>query len=205
MAATTKRDALLRTGRGLFLRHGIRKVRIEEVCADARVSKRTFYKYFRNKDDLALAVLRELFDEGRARIEGILASGVPIEEKVRHIIAAKTQLASDTSAAFYREVLDDRTAPGRFALEEQRKWEDRVRRFYLDAQARGQIRADLDVDVLMTLLVRLRDVVKDPDLLRLVPDFSRLVETVMKLFFYGIVPRAAAGRRNPVRRKGRKP
>ena len=35
-----------------------------------------------------------------------------------------------------------------------------------------------------------RDLVKDPGLLRLVPDFSILTETIMKLFFYGVVPRS---------------
>ena len=90
------------------------------------------------------------------------------------------------------------------ALREQKQWDDRVRRFYRDAQARGEIRADIDVDVLMALLVRLRDLVKQPELARLVPDFSRLVETVMTLFFYGIVPRAAANPDRARPKTGRK-
>jgi AcrR family transcriptional regulator len=204
MAATPKKDALLRVGRLLFLRHGIRKVRVEEICADAQVSKRTFYKYFRDKDELAIAVLGELFEEGRGRVEAVLSLDCTIEEKVRQIIAAKTQLASETSAVFYRETLDDETAPGQFALREQRKWNERVRRFYRDAQARGQIRADIDIDVLMTVLVRLRDLVKEPELARLVPDFSQLVEVVMTMFFYGIVPRTSAHERRAPRSQGRK-
>jgi hypothetical protein len=113
-------------------------------------------------------------------------------------MAVKSQLASETSATFYRETLDGSTEPGRYALEEQRKWDQRVRRFYKDAQAHGQIRGDIDIDVLMALLVRSRELVKDPELMRLVPDLARLVETVMTLFFYGIVPRAT-------RDKGRAP
>jgi AcrR family transcriptional regulator len=167
------------------------------------VSKRTFYKYFRHKDDLAIAVLGELFEEARTRIEAVLAMDCSIEEKVRQIIAAKSQLASETSAAFYRDAVDDETAPGRFVLQEQHKWDERVRRFYSDAQAQGQIRADIDIDVLMALVVRIRDLVKDPDLVSLVPDFSLLVETLMKLFFYGILPRPSTHRRSASRKKGR--
>jgi len=190
MTNIPKEDQIRRAGRPLFLRHGIRKVRVEEVCADAGVSKRTFYKYFRNKGDLAVAVLGDLFEESRVRLEAVLDLDCPIEEKVRRITAVKSELASETSATFYREVLDDSTAPGRYALQEQRKWDQRVRRFYEDAQAKGQIRSDIDVDVLMVLLVRSRDLMKDRELQRLVPDFAHLVETVMTLFFYGIVPRA---------------
>jgi AcrR family transcriptional regulator len=204
MAATPKKDAILKAGRPLFLRHGIRKVRVEEVCADARVSKRTFYKYFLDKDGLAVAVLGELFEEGRTRVEAVLALDCPIEAKVRQIIAAKSQLASETSATFYREVLDGSTEPGRYALQEQHKWDQRVRRFYVDAQALGQIRGDIDIDVLMALLVRSRELVKEPDLVRLVPDFARLVATVMTVFFYGVVPRAATDQGPRLRKAGRK-
>ncbi len=86
MSATPKRDAILAAGRVAFLHHGIRKVRVEEVCADARVSKRTFYKHFRDKDDLAVAVLGQLFEEGRAQGEAVLGQDCPVEEKVRQII-----------------------------------------------------------------------------------------------------------------------
>ncbi len=204
MADTPKKDAILRAGTALFLRHGIRKVRVEEVCADAQVSKRTFYKYFRDKDDLAIAALGNLFEESRARVEAVLARDCPIEEKALQIMAVKSQLASETSATFYREVLDGTTAPGRFALQKQRKWDQRIRRFYVDAQARGQIRGDIDIDVLMALLVRTRDFVREPDLMRLVPDFTRLVESVMTIFFYGIVPRTATDKRRAPRKAGRK-
>jgi AcrR family transcriptional regulator len=198
-----KKAGIVATGRTLFLRFGIRKVRVEEICADARVSKRTFYKYFRDKDDLAIAVLGELFEEARARLEPVIAADGAIEEKVKHVIAIKAQMASETSAAFYREVVDGGTAPGRFVVQEQRKWDERVRRFYADAQARGQIRSDIDIDVLMAFIARIRDLLKDPELVRLVPDLSLLVETLMKLFFYGIVPRPETGTGKATRKKGR--
>jgi AcrR family transcriptional regulator len=204
VSATPKKRAILRTGRLLFLRHGIRKVRVEEICRDAQVSKRTFYTYFRNKDALAIAVLRELFDESRCRLEAVLVLNCAVEEKVRQIMAIKSKLASETSATFYREVLDDSTEPGRYSLREQHKWEQRVRRFYEEAQAHGHIRGDIDIDVLMALLARSRELVKDPELARLVPDLARLTETVMTLFFYGIVPRAVAGQGRTRRRARRK-
>jgi AcrR family transcriptional regulator len=189
MRDSPKRSEIVRTAPALFLRHGIRKVRVEEVCAEAHVSKRTFYKYFRNKNQLAVGVLGELFDENRAQVEAVLALDCPIEDKMCHIIEVNSRLAAETSAAFYRETLDAESEPGGFVLQEQRTWDERVRRFYRDAQAQGQIRADINIDVLMVLLVRTRDLVRDPDLARLVPDLARLVEMVMKVFFYGILPR----------------
>jgi hypothetical protein len=70
-----------------------------------------------------------------------------------------------------------------------------VRRFDADAQARGQLCADIDLDLLMLMLVRARELIEDPALQRIQPAFPQLVESMMRPFFYGIVPRpdAAAG------------
>jgi hypothetical protein len=61
----------------------------------------------------------------------------------------KSRLASETSATSYRDVLDASTEPGRHALQDQRRWDQRVRVFHIDAQKHGQIRGDIDIDVLM--------------------------------------------------------
>ena len=186
---SAKAIAVVDAARGLFLRHGIRRITVEEICREAGVSKRTFYKHFRNRDDVAVLVLRELFDESRSRLEETLTAGTALEEKAREIIAVKSGLAAESGVEFYREIMTTDSEPGRFARRMQGEWDERVRSFYLEAQAHGEIRADIDVDFLLRILVRARDLVEDPELLRIEPDFSRLVESVMKLFFYGIVPR----------------
>lgn len=40
-----------------FVQLGIRNVSIDDICNDLRISKKTFYKYFTQKEDLILAVL----------------------------------------------------------------------------------------------------------------------------------------------------
>ena len=229
-----KEAAILDAGRQLFLRHGVRRTRVEEICRAAGVSKRTFYLRFRNREDLATRVLDLLVNESQRRIEAILAAEMPIEDKVRAIIAAKSHLAAEASEElyhevmtddsalgelarqrqrdwdkrvrrFYRELMTDRSALGELARQRQRDWDKRVRRFYREAQARGQIRQDIDVDLLMFMLVRAREIIDDPSLLAIEPDFSRRVESVLKLFFYGIVPRPAAPARGTRPRRARTP
>jgi AcrR family transcriptional regulator len=178
------------------MRYGIQKTRVEEVCADAGVSKRTFYKYFRDKNDLAIEVLGEIFETSRARVEAVLSLDCPVKDKVRQIIEVKLELASEISATFYRSALDDSTTPGQFVLIEQQKWDQHLRRFYIEAQAQGLIRNDIDIDVLMTLLVRFRGLMNDPELAQLVPDMGQLAEIVMTVCFYGIVPRGSTDKKD---------
>lgn len=191
--ASPKRAAIVQAGRALLLHHGIRKTRVEEVCADARVSKRTFYRYFRDKDELAIAVLGDVFDSARARIEMLLTMERPLETTVWQILEVKAELAADTSAAFYRDVLDGSTSPGRFVLQQRQAWDDRVRRFYLDAQAHGRIRDDIDVDLLMGVLAHLRDLVNDPEAAASGTPTMRVAESLTTILLYGIIPRRPAG------------
>ena len=43
-----KREQLIQTGEALFIKHGMRRVTVEEICRQAGVSKPTFYKFFEN-------------------------------------------------------------------------------------------------------------------------------------------------------------
>ena len=47
-----KIQQLVTTAQELFMRHGIRRVTVEEICSEANISKMTFYKYFKNKIEL---------------------------------------------------------------------------------------------------------------------------------------------------------
>ena len=49
-----KYDDIMSTGKDLFWKYGIRRVTVEEICEKSNVSKMTFYKYFPNKETLAL-------------------------------------------------------------------------------------------------------------------------------------------------------
>ena len=47
-----KKQQLVETGKKLFLKHGVKRISIEEICRESEVSKVTFYKYFKNKQAL---------------------------------------------------------------------------------------------------------------------------------------------------------
>ena len=205
VATNAKTSALLAAARALFLKHGIRRVRVEEICARAAVSKRTFYKYFRDRDDIAIRVIEKLTGEGHQLLEDTIGSQRPIEDTVRAIIAIKAEQFATASAELYHEVLTADTAPGRYARAQMRDWEQRVRDFYRTAQRRGQIRRDLDLDLLMILLVKVRDLFDDLAIGRLALDRTDVAEQVLNVVFYGIVAWPAASTGAARRQARRKP
>jgi TetR/AcrR family transcriptional regulator, transcriptional repressor for nem operon len=66
------RDKLLDAAEGLMLHKGFAATGVEEICRGARLSKGSFFHYFRSKDDLAIAVIERY---GAARLEWMKAAG----------------------------------------------------------------------------------------------------------------------------------
>ena len=51
------RDALVRTAHELFVARGYERTTIDEIADSVRVSQRTFFRYFANKEEVAFALL----------------------------------------------------------------------------------------------------------------------------------------------------
>ncbi|NUP74581.1 MAG: TetR/AcrR family transcriptional regulator [Sinomonas sp.] len=72
-ARTNARERILATSYELFARRGIRDVGVDELIARSGVAKATFYKYFRSKDELALAYLERWYEARSAAIDAAVA------------------------------------------------------------------------------------------------------------------------------------
>jgi len=71
MAMTTAREKLIGAAQALMLSKGYPATTVDEICAEAGVSKGSFYHFFETKEDLGLAVL-EAF---HVRNAGLIAAG----------------------------------------------------------------------------------------------------------------------------------
>ncbi|MEA5457369.1 helix-turn-helix domain-containing protein [Sinomonas sp. JGH33] len=63
------RERILSTSYELFARRGIKDVGVDELIARSGVAKATFYKYFRSKDELALAYLERWYEARGSAID----------------------------------------------------------------------------------------------------------------------------------------
>ena len=75
----TRQKILTYAGR-VFYDQGIRKITVEELCSGMGISKRTFYKYFSNRDVLVeTLVIEHVSAAGRLLLEN-LNSDKPVDE-----------------------------------------------------------------------------------------------------------------------------
>ncbi|MFB7907519.1 TetR/AcrR family transcriptional regulator [Kitasatospora sp. NPDC056076] len=56
------RDALVQAAHALFLGQGFARTTVDEIASAVDVSQRTFFRYFANKDEVALAVMADAED-----------------------------------------------------------------------------------------------------------------------------------------------
>jgi TetR/AcrR family transcriptional regulator, cholesterol catabolism regulator len=68
MRTANKYDYLLNSARDLFISSGIKGVSIDELSHNAGISKKTFYTYFENKNDLVLKVIQRAISEIMAEL-----------------------------------------------------------------------------------------------------------------------------------------
>jgi TetR/AcrR family transcriptional regulator len=79
---------ILDAAHAVFIRRGTVGARMQEIADEAGVNKALLHYYFRNKDRLAGAVFERVAQTLFAKVVELARSDLPLEEKVRRIIAA---------------------------------------------------------------------------------------------------------------------
>ncbi|NIS79583.1 MAG: TetR family transcriptional regulator [Anaerolineales bacterium] len=172
-----KREQLIETGENLFVRHGMRRVTVEEICRQAGVSKPTFYKYFENKEALARRIVELWVDEALQQIDMIEASNVSFQEKLKRILAIKQTITARPGPEFFEDLI-----PLKVDLSHGLR---RVMQFLVKSQQEGDIRADIRPEVLMAAFNLLNSMQHDAQIRSLYEDAETLAADVFKLFHFG--------------------
>lgn len=80
-AAKSPRERILIAARELFYRHGVHAVGVEAIAETAFTNKMTLYRHFRSKDDLIVAYVQQLANEGNEVLDRILAENLDNPQK----------------------------------------------------------------------------------------------------------------------------
>ncbi|WP_214401364.1 TetR/AcrR family transcriptional regulator [Pseudonocardia lacus] len=76
------RERVLTAASSLFARRGIAATTMEDVAAEAPVSKRTLYAHFPTKEDLVLAQLEHILGSGYTLLETLTRADVPPRDRI---------------------------------------------------------------------------------------------------------------------------
>ncbi|MCK4921997.1 MAG: TetR/AcrR family transcriptional regulator [Bacteroidales bacterium] len=181
---------IVKAGKDLFWKFGLKKVSVEEICEKAKVSRATFYKYFKNKEKLAVYILKSVIDDGIKDYQDIMANEIDFEQKVEKTILFKIDRAKDISQVFLNDLYK-----GEFPeLTEYfaRVTSDNIQMIkndYRMAQSEGYIRSDIKIDFIMYYINKMYEMSTDEKLCSLYLNPAEMIAEMMRFFFYGILSR----------------
>lgn len=186
-----KYKRIVETAHNLFWKFGIKRVTIEEICSESGVSKMTFYKFFSNKIELAKVVINNIFEKAENDFRDLMARNVSFEEKIKAQVRMKFEGTKNISEAFITDVYSGwneelKTLFNNISV----KMSNMVRDYYLDAQQKGWIRKDVNVDFIFYLSNKMTEMVADPQLTAMYQNnVQDVIMEFMNMLFYGIIPR----------------
>jgi AcrR family transcriptional regulator len=87
LAARPPRERIMLMACELFYRRGIHTVGVETIAEAALTNKMTLYRHFKSKDDLIVAYVRQLAQEGEATLDAICSQSCDPQARLEAWIA----------------------------------------------------------------------------------------------------------------------
>ena len=155
----SKQQTLTDTARRLFREYGFSAVSVGGICAEAAVSRVTFYKYYSGKNALLQEIVTEQKNRVRAEFEALLARQCSLREAAEAVFALQRQSFDELySAAFLRDIEENTDLElERFFHELNEEKYAFMRGFFHTLQQRRLIQPDLPVE-LIDLFIRQADI-----------------------------------------------
>ena len=190
MKKNKKYVQILEASQKLFYRYGIRKVTVEDICREAGVSKMTFYKHFPNKIELAKCMLDSRFEYLLGQFWDIMRSDRPFAGKMQQYLELKAMSSENAGKDFG---LDFYKSEDEVIKEYMNDWITRslneTIRMFTYAQDQGWMRKDLKPELMLDVMNRMIESVRNEKLLNLYDNVQDFAMEISKFFLYGILDR----------------
>jgi len=183
-------ERIINSARKLFFKYGISRVSVKEICEHADISKMTFYRNFRSKEDIALAIVREVYDEARPKFNEILKRDIPFEEKIKKVLEMKINLISGFSNEFLSDIVVSEVPEiDEFIKQEKQKSVATINDIFIKAQENGEVRSDVPFETIIAILNSMNDVFFQLQQSGKYRNGSEILKDMFKVLYYGILNR----------------
>lgn len=169
--------------------HDIKKVSIEDVAREAKVSPTTIYNNFGSRDGLIMEVIKHVLTAEYESLRTIIRAEISFPEKIKLFISRKVERAGEADWGGVRElaIQDSRLAK---MSEEYLKpaWLEFIR----DGKREGYIDPDLSPESIILYLEILEEGARTlPHLFEATQRNTKILPDLMEITFYGFVRRDA--------------
>ncbi len=188
-----KRESILQVATALFSAHGMARVSVDEIAAQAGVSKVTIYKYFSSKDALYASVVNRAMNDSYDATVRVFDSDMDYLEKLKFILQTQSNLTQLVSYPYLFQVWEKNSDIAATMNETLDKVRQQMQKFLEEGKANGFIEESLSIEMLYLYaeIFRAGLRAKSIDLDSVLADKSA-VEALLDLYFFGIIRRPPA-------------
>jgi AcrR family transcriptional regulator len=184
-----KKEDIIKAAKELFFQYGIQKTTVEEVCKLAKVGKATFYKYFKDKLELAIAVTDQIFEAALAQFNNIMNdSQLDFQHKMNNILQLKLENAKNANWILVNDLYNSNDI---ILAKHVQQWKNKTLQLtvnqFTNAQKQGNVRYDINTTLLVVLLDKLYEITLDHRLQHAYTNLQQMTVELTKFFLYGIV------------------
>ena len=142
-----RRLRILEAAARCFAKHGFARTRVEDVAAEARVSRALVHHHFGSKEELAQQVQQHMLEEWTAAVDRAIASAPTAGDALGAWL--RVNLSDTRQRPLLHAILADAALLASFedaARRSMAEWREKLVALLQGGVARGEFRADLDVE-----------------------------------------------------------
>lgn len=179
---------ILETAKPLFWKFGVKRVSVQEICKEAGISKMTFYRNFKNKNEVIEQIMKALFEHGLKEYNEVMNQDIPFVQKIEHIILKKFENTEDLSQDFIKDMyLNGDENIQKMVVEFTNATLIQFKNDMLEAQKKGYIRKDIKIELLMKMRDVMANVMTDDDFVGLYQTPQEAIMEITRFYFYGMM------------------
>ena len=152
-----KRNKIINISLLEFAQHSYRAASLSRIVGKAGIAKGSMYQYFKNKKGLYLYLIDFVTNRKLSYLDRHLDSSIEdfyMQYKQMIFLAVKYDLENLCKTLFFHNVLHNRSDKEmrEIAMNTKEKKRDFLKKYIITARGRGQIRKDVDVDLIACII-----------------------------------------------------
>jgi AcrR family transcriptional regulator len=139
---TAIEEEILRIAADKFGKQGYQATTLDEIAADAGISRAAFYLYFPSKEELLRRMYSQVIATSQAAIEHIVTEDLPVPEKLRRIIRHQVRYMATNiplSQVFFSEIFNLRPELGQWVKRANRAFGEVIEKVVKEGVQKGEL------------------------------------------------------------------
>ncbi len=167
---------------------GLGRASMSDLVRASGVSRRTFYKVFRSKEDVIRGMVDRKIEGTLENAFGIVSGNATTAEKIESMLGLVQRVTSFITPSLMREVSTSHPRLWKYIDEKRMKALALWRGILVKGQERGEIRKEVDPEIFVLMLTTIaQNMITPTFLLEHDMTLPEMVEQVKLVFVYGVL------------------